>query len=170
MNNLRLFSFLPLAFLLSCTGSTVIAMNYKTSDDIKTFANAASASIAIELINQLAKSQLDDKDTTSEFINNLTKATHANSIRTAILARCNPPCSGKEVNVGNAFELVFPTFINLGLRYAGKIALVKTFSEKIGYHTLPTQAKETIMGLTTQAIWFLTKCCLDYNKNNSIVK
>ena len=144
-------------------------MAYTNNKDIHTFANAASASIAIELINQLAKSQLDDKDATSKFINNLNKATRANAIRTLILAHSNLPGSGKKLEISNALELAGPTAINLGLRYVGEIALVKTFSEKIGYHTLSTYAKEIIMNFTTHALWTVAKYCMNYKSNISSI-
>ncbi len=178
MNDLRLFSFLSLALLLSCAGNTVMCMdedgsnskqsthsnfskgarkasnlcNKVNSRDIQLLLFAASH--LTEGIEGIIEKHLDENNSARK----LTKifwntAKDSATINTALYLSGN----------SKKMENIMPIVNNLVLLYAaGKIDWVKSLSEKTHYNKLPDWSRRIIRAGASHGLWLFEKLAFNY--------
>ncbi len=149
MNNSRVSSFLLLAELLFCVGSTIICMDYESTkkknewvkqkkDFVKSVYRGESSRRShlayrlcalTEIVDQVAKKLLDKENISCVLINALNKSARLNALHKELLMHYNGWGSGqsyrigdkdKSVNLIRVVESFSYILSSLALRYVGK--------------------------------------------------
>ena len=168
MNNSRLFSFLSLAFLLSCVGSMVMCM-----DQEPTFSKKASKAFgmcsqtrssditlllfaASHLTEGFIEKHLDENNSARKITKRICLAAKdSGAINTALYFSGN---SNKKI-MGN----LMPIANNVALQYASdKIDLIKSLSEKTRYNELPDWSKRIMRVGAAHGLWLLEQAVYNY--------
>ena len=174
MNNSRLFSFLSLALLLSCAGSTVMCMeedqalfpptpnifSRETRRTFNTYNQADPRNVALLLfaVSHLTEGVIEkhlDKNNSARKITEMIchTAKDSGAINAALYF------SGNNKRMGN----IMPILHNIALQCAGdKIDLVKSLSKKTRYNELPDWSKRIIRAGAAHGLWLLEVAIFNY--------